>query len=376
MKQCFQLLLFIVISLKGYPQAFEPPSLNIGDNAPPLHFNTWLKGAPIQKLEKGKIYVLEFWSTWCKGCIAAMPKLSELSHRYKHAIQVISVDVQEMPTTSVQRLQKFVDSMATRMDFSVAVDKGDWMYKNWLLSSKQPGIPSSVVVNREGKIAWIGYAWLLENVIEQVFNNKWNLDSATTKRKQDQYLAHLDDSLSIELMAFKPDFFKPNDLGKPDSSLAMINRMLAIEPRLKYALLTAHNTFAALLKTNQEKAYEYGKVAITTAVYGEPSYEAVIGGIETLSDKLTLTPKIYSLGAKAAQAEIDAVIYPHLVNMPKRYSRMADWYWRAHDTSNAVSAIEKAIAALMLKKPYSESDLTALKARLQQYKQAMPNRAF
>ncbi len=43
-----------------YAQNDEVPSLNIGDQAPPLHVREWIKGTPIQKFEKGTVYVVEF----------------------------------------------------------------------------------------------------------------------------------------------------------------------------------------------------------------------------------------------------------------------------------------------------------------------------
>ena len=43
----------------------QNPSLKFGDYAPKLQVKEWIKGTPIQSFEKGKVYVLEFWATWC-----------------------------------------------------------------------------------------------------------------------------------------------------------------------------------------------------------------------------------------------------------------------------------------------------------------------
>ena len=37
--------------------------LKLGDPAPPLAITEWVKGEPVA-LEKGKIYLVEFWATW------------------------------------------------------------------------------------------------------------------------------------------------------------------------------------------------------------------------------------------------------------------------------------------------------------------------
>jgi hypothetical protein len=47
---------------------------------------------------------------------------------------------------------------------------------------------------------------------------------------------------------------------------------------------------------------------------------------------------------------------------------MADWYWRAHNTSKAIEAEEKAIEALKMGTRSSADSLTAFESRLQQYK--------
>ena len=35
----------------------------VADAAPPLSVDKWLQGEPIEKLDKGKVYVVEFWGT-------------------------------------------------------------------------------------------------------------------------------------------------------------------------------------------------------------------------------------------------------------------------------------------------------------------------
>src|SRR5438270_205078 len=62
----------------------DPPvSLKVGDPAPPLQVGKWLKAGPINQLDKGKIYVIECWATWCGPCIAAMPHVTQLQAKYK-----------------------------------------------------------------------------------------------------------------------------------------------------------------------------------------------------------------------------------------------------------------------------------------------------
>src|SRR4051794_40633900 len=57
--------------------------LAIGDPAPPLKPSKWLRGDEVKEFESGKIYVVEFWATWCGPCIVMMPHMSEMQARYK-----------------------------------------------------------------------------------------------------------------------------------------------------------------------------------------------------------------------------------------------------------------------------------------------------
>src|SRR5262245_4846889 len=60
----------------GGAAAADP--LTIGSTAPELKINTWVKGDPVAGIEKGKMYVVEFWGTACGPCIKCMPHLSNL----------------------------------------------------------------------------------------------------------------------------------------------------------------------------------------------------------------------------------------------------------------------------------------------------------
>jgi thiol-disulfide isomerase/thioredoxin len=56
----------------------EPLPLAIGDNAPAISIDHWVKGEDFDTFEDGQVYVMEFWATWCGPCITTMPHLSGL----------------------------------------------------------------------------------------------------------------------------------------------------------------------------------------------------------------------------------------------------------------------------------------------------------
>jgi thiol-disulfide isomerase/thioredoxin len=327
---------------------------------------------PVENFQKGKVCVVEFWATWCKPCIAAMPHLSELNRKYKNEMTVIAIDIYESkarPVKSDKRVKDFVDSMGSRMDFNVAIEDSNFTVLDWIESTdeKNDGIPLTFVVNSEGRLAWIGHPSKLDEVLDKIINNTWSISEELAKRNENKRLAILDDSLNYELMVYNANFYKPGDLGKPDSMLLMIREIVKNEPRLKYAPLMSYNTFAALLKTDPDSAYAYGKKVIVTTTFDQPAYYSITSAIEVYSEKLKLTPKIYELGAEAYQEEINQIPYPELVNMPKVYNNMAEMYWHAKNKAKAIEIMQKAIEVLKSKRGVSKKEVASFEQKLQKY---------
>ena len=368
MRSYYSLLLICVFAAAARAQEVQRLSLNIGDPAPPLRLRAWLKGPPVPRLEKGKVYVVEFWATWCGPCRTAMPHLSALARKYRDKVTVLSIDVYERKSTPIEKIKAFVDSMGDKMDYSVAAEDGYLMQSGWLHAAEIGGIPSAFVVDAEGKIAWIGHSMLLGEVLPQVLNNTLDVKAALAKRNQDKRLAKLDEDAYYELLRYRHDPMHPEDLRDPDSVLLLINQIVDKEPGLKYAPRIAFYTFAALLKTDPQKAYAYGKTVIVTPTYEDPAWDQIRGAVKIYGDRLNLPPQIYQLGAEAYQALIDHIGFPENVDVYKYYNNMATLYWRAKDTSKAIDAQQKAIADLKSRKNYSGAILAEYESRLQQYK--------
>lgn len=143
------------LAIPGY----ATPSLKIGDPAPKLQVSKWVQGDPVSDFATGKVYVVEFWATWCGPCRASIPHLNALYQQYKDKVTVIGQDVWENDESDVA---PFVKKMGSNMTYSVALDdkshdsKGA-MAASWMDAAGRDGIPSAFIVNQEGRIAWIGH---------------------------------------------------------------------------------------------------------------------------------------------------------------------------------------------------------------------------
>lgn len=162
----------------------ETKTLSVGDKAPEIRVAKFVKGTPVTSFEKGKVYVVEFWATWCGPCKTSIPHLTELQKKHKDAVTMIGVSVWEQDQAAVQ---PFVDKMGDKMDYRVAIDdlsngKGV-MAETWMTAAKQSGIPSAFIVDAAGTIAWIGHPMGMEKPLAAIIDGKYDSKAAAAEAK-------------------------------------------------------------------------------------------------------------------------------------------------------------------------------------------------
>jgi len=114
---------------------------------------------------RGKIVVLDFWATWCGPCVKAIPEYLEAVSRFD-SDRVRFVGVNQSESAEV------ITAFLKRRDwkFDVALDQNGGVG----LSYGVTGIPHTVVIDGEGKVAWVhtGYtpdgATAMKQVIESL----------------------------------------------------------------------------------------------------------------------------------------------------------------------------------------------------------------
>jgi thiol-disulfide isomerase/thioredoxin len=149
-------------------------TLIVGSPAPPLTVTAWLHGQPTV-IEPSRVTVLEFWATWCGPCLRAMPHLHELAVKYgPQGVSVITVSTLDQYGNTREAVEQYILETAHAYALNFAFCETTAMYEDWMLAAGMSSIPTSIVVDKAGRIAFIGSPEDLESVLPRVIAETWN----------------------------------------------------------------------------------------------------------------------------------------------------------------------------------------------------------
>ncbi len=155
-------------------------ALDLGDKAPKLSIEHWVKGSAIDPTAGGKITVVEFWATWCGPCRTSIPHLTELQKKYKDKVVIVGVSDEKLAT-----VQKYVEK-ADNMDYVVAVDSSRKSNDAYMKAFKQRGIPHAFIVGAEGKLLWHGHPMRLDEPLAKVVAGTFDIEAAKEESRKQQ----------------------------------------------------------------------------------------------------------------------------------------------------------------------------------------------
>lgn len=173
------------------PAAAQPKpeikALLVGDKAPALAVEKWLKGDAITGFEKGKIYVVEFWSPSSFGSTGNMPHLTELQKQYKDkAVTMIGVASKD-PRTALDAVEKVVKDKADVIGYAIAWDSERKSFQAFVEAAGNQFLPVTFIVDASGVIAHIqsGDDKQLDKPLGEIVGGTYDLKAAAEKSRKD-----------------------------------------------------------------------------------------------------------------------------------------------------------------------------------------------
>lgn len=199
MKRFVSLSAMVAILWMGLPNCSNAETLTIGSVAPAISVEHWVHNGEgrfpkVEKFEPGKVYIVEFWATWCGPCIASMPHLVEIQNKYADTgVQLVSISDEQL-----EIVEKFLDKKIPNAtedgpatygeltkSYCLTADPDRSVHKDYMTAAERHGIPCCFIVGKDAKIEWIGHPMRLDDPLNQVVNGNWDRESFGTQFRID-----------------------------------------------------------------------------------------------------------------------------------------------------------------------------------------------
>lgn len=326
--------------------------LRIGDPAPVLQPAKWIKGTPVPQFEKGKFYVVEFWATWCGPCKENIPHLTQMAKKYKDTVSIIGVDIWENAKPgegdTMERVVKFVKMQGNKMDYIVAADgPSETIANTWMKPAGEQGIPCSFIVDKEGKIIWIGHPASMEPVLEKVIAGTYD----PSKRNEER-------EAQLQLMRPVNEAMAAKDYA---AAVGFIEKAVEKKPSLFVGL--AYQYLTALFHTDDKKGMEMARKIIADAGAGGNSpagaYQMIGAVLATGSD---LTPAGYQFGVTILDEAIHQWPKDYMYSMMK-----ANIVFNLGDKAQALRLAKETLVAAQNSEHKSPEAIVLIQKYIAQY---------
>jgi thiol-disulfide isomerase/thioredoxin len=121
---------------------------------PPLSVATWKETEAIIAKHKGKVVVVDLWSSWCDPCLKEFPGLVKLHHQDGDKIACLSVNLNysgakdESPEDSRAEVLKFLTEQGADFQNILCADPDTDVYEMLKLAS----VPAVLIFDKTGQM--------------------------------------------------------------------------------------------------------------------------------------------------------------------------------------------------------------------------------
>jgi tetratricopeptide (TPR) repeat protein len=230
------------------------------------------------------------------------------------------------------------------------------MAKSWMQAASQEGIPTAFIINKEGKIAWIGHPMKMDEPLEKIAAGSWDLTAAAQEFRGQQKLPEIENKIGNAVRS-----------GDPKKIVAAVDEAIAAMPSLETNVEDVSGPkLAALIKLgDQDKALEYAqKLAKSDLAKSAQGLNGLAWAIVDPDAGIKPSAKLVQLALETARRADELA--------QSKDAGIADTLAKAYfDSGDAAKAIEHQERAVRLAKGTQyEEQIGDLKNRLEKYKQA------
>ncbi len=287
------------------------PALSIGEAAPPLQIERWVKNPPttssgsarsgIWAAPRGSTTVVEFWASWCTPCAQSMPRLTELQAEFRdRGVLIIGIASQE---NSAADLERHVARQEGRIGYTIALDDNGASNQAWMTAARQRSIPTAFIVDPEGRIAWIGHPLDgLDAALRNVVSGTHDLAAAAAAQRRQLEMDRKSEPLLERFRTASED-------GEHEAAIGAADELIALNPDMfgRYAVLKLQIQ-AVGLKDLDATARDADRMIAGPL---SNSLEALLGLAQVILDdprieKTPLLPAADRAAARACQLAEDA----------------------------------------------------------------------